>query len=66
MVVEDFEFLSPHSVAEAVSLHSKHGEDSRYFAGGTNLLYMMKRGVRKPRYLINLKTIRESRFHHFR
>ncbi|MDA4131428.1 MAG: FAD binding domain-containing protein [Thaumarchaeota archaeon] len=59
MVVEEFAFLNPRSIAEAVSLHTKYGEDSRFFAGGTNLLYMMKRGVRKPRYLINLKTIRD-------
>jgi xanthine dehydrogenase YagS FAD-binding subunit len=59
LAVEEFEFLNPTTVAEALSFRAKYGKDSRFFAGGTNLLYMMKRGVRKPRYLINLKSIRD-------
>jgi xanthine dehydrogenase YagS FAD-binding subunit len=58
-MIEDFELLSPDSVNEAISYQSKFGKDARFFAGGTNLIYMMKRGVRSPRYLINLKTIQD-------
>jgi len=55
--MHDFAFLRPDTVAEAVVLKKEFGSDSTFVAGGTNLLYLMKRGVRKPRYLINLKDI---------
>jgi len=55
--VHDFVLLEPESLEEAISLRSKH-QDSTYIAGGTNLLYMVRRGVRRPKYLINLKSIR--------
>ncbi|MHB8566394.1 MAG: FAD binding domain-containing protein [Nitrososphaerales archaeon] len=53
----EFDYLSPNSVSEAIALKEKYGQDSTYVAGGTNLLYLMKRGVRTPKYLINIKDI---------
>lgn len=55
----DFTCLDAESAREAIELKSKYGSDSVYVAGGTNLLYLMKRGVRSPKYLINLKNIKD-------
>ena len=56
-MINDFAYLECGSVKEAVELRAKYGDDSTFMAGGTNLLYMMKRGVRKPKFLVNLKNI---------
>ena len=53
----DFDYLNPTSLSEAIALKEKYGENATFIAGGTNLLYLMKRGVRKPKYLINIKNI---------
>lgn len=56
--MHDFDLLCPETVSEAVALKKKLGSGSVFLAGGTNLLYLMKRGVRKPSTLINLKGIK--------
>jgi len=56
-LINDFTYLDSRSVKEAIELRAKYPEDSTFVAGGTNLLYLMKRGVRKPKYLINIKSI---------
>ena len=55
--MHDFSLLRPDTVANAIALKKKFGSDSTFVSGGTNLLYLMKRGVRRPKYLINLKDI---------
>ncbi len=55
--MHDFTYLEAASVEEAVALSAKYGADSAMLAGGTNLLYLMKRGVRLPKYLINIKGV---------
>ncbi len=56
-MLDDFDYLTPRSLSEAIALRAKYGDESTYVAGGTNLLYLMKREVRKPKYLINIKEI---------
>jgi xanthine dehydrogenase YagS FAD-binding subunit len=60
--MESFELINPTSVKDAISYRLKFPDNSRFFAGGTNLLYLMKRRVRDPHYLINLKRIKELEF----
>jgi xanthine dehydrogenase YagS FAD-binding subunit len=56
-----FELLSPRSIDEAVDLSARHGFDSALMAGGTDLLDQLKQHRRTPRFVINLKTIRDLR-----
>lgn len=55
--VKDFNFLNPETVEEAISLRMKYGDEAMFVSGGTNVLYMMKRDVRRPKYLINIKNV---------
>lgn len=56
--MHDFTHLTPDTIKEALALKAEHGEDATFMSGGTNVLYMMKRDVRKPKYLINLKNVK--------
>jgi len=53
-----FEYLSPTTLPEALSLLSTHCDQAKILAGGTDLLIQMKVDEVKPRYLIDLKRIR--------
>ena len=52
-----FELHQPNSVAAASALLAQHGEEARLYAGGTELLLVMKEGLLRPRHLVDLKTI---------
>jgi len=54
-----FEYFSPKSVAEAVSLKAKHGSNAMYTAGGTDLYPNMKRRQLTPQTLIGLRELKE-------
>src|SRR5881296_848746 len=49
------------SVAEAVALRQRFGEDAAVYAGGTELLLAMKLGVARWPHLIDIKPIAELR-----
>ncbi|MFQ6099813.1 MAG: FAD binding domain-containing protein [Anaerolineae bacterium] len=54
ILVHEFEYVEPKSVAEAISLLSEYGERAQVMAGGTNLLVWMKMEQRSPECLINI------------
>ncbi len=57
MTIRSFELLQPRSLAEAVDMLKKHGDDARAIAGGTTLVILMKqRAVYYP-FLVDLQTI---------
>jgi len=56
-VLRPFEIHQPASVAEASRLRSQFGDDSAFYAGGTELLLVMKEGLLRYTQLIDLKTI---------
>lgn len=55
--MRDFTYVNSGSVEEAIKSRVNNGDDATFISGGTNLLYLMKRDVRRPKYLINLKNI---------
>ncbi|MCW9036112.1 MAG: 4-hydroxybenzoyl-CoA reductase subunit beta [Rhodospirillales bacterium] len=57
-VLPDFEILCPNSAEEAAQMASKKGE-SRYMAGGTDFMPNMRRGLEKPKAVIDLSGIGE-------
>ena len=61
MPLPRFDYLRPKTVQEVVDLLAEHGEDARIFAGGTDLLVLMRDKIIRPRYLIDVKDIGELR-----
>ena len=57
--MENFEYFEPQTVKEAVVLLGQYKRGAKLLAGGTDLMVGMKEGFVNPRYLINLKTIKE-------
>jgi xanthine dehydrogenase YagS FAD-binding subunit len=56
-----FEYASPATTAQAVSLLSASSGNAEVLAGGTDLLALMKDDVVHPKRLVNIKDIRELR-----
>ena len=54
-----FEYHAPTSLSEALGYLSKHNNNAKVFAGGTDLFVSMKRREIVPEHLINLKGIEE-------
>ncbi len=57
--MEDFEFLRPTTVKEAVSLLAQHKGKSRVIAGGQSLVPMLRGNLISPAYIIGLEAIPE-------
>ena len=62
MGLRPFEYVEPVSVAEASRFLAEHPEDARIYAGGTSLLLLMKQGIVRPDYLVNIKRIPGLRY----
>ena len=54
-----FRLEEPESVQEASQLLARHGDSARVYAGGTELLLVMKEGLAHYERLINVKKIRD-------
>ena len=57
MVLRRFDVHKATSVAEAVALRQRYGDDGAVYAGGTELLLAMKLGVARWPHLIDIKPI---------
>ncbi len=70
-VAQDFQYVKPTTLNEAVALLAEHGEKSRILAGGTDLALKIKEGVETPNIVIDIKgletlhsiTVQENRLH---
>lgn len=56
---QEFDYFTPKSTQEAISLLSKYGSDAKIIAGGTDLIVQMKLEKVSPVYLINILHIPE-------
>jgi len=59
---QEFEFVEPHTVEEAVKWMATFGRRARFMAGGTDLIVRMKMGRVHPEVLINLSKIPALRY----
>jgi hypothetical protein len=59
ILVHEFTYMEPASVAEAIRLLATHGEAARVLAGGTDLLVQMKMERLKPAVLIGIRKLAE-------
>ncbi|HYX86057.1 MAG TPA: xanthine dehydrogenase family protein subunit M [Gaiellales bacterium] len=54
MIPQEFDYEHPTSVADAISLLGRHGENARLLAGGHSLVPMMKLRLAAPEALIDI------------
>lgn len=57
MYPAEFEYFAPATVAEALALLARYGDDAKILAGGQSLLPMMKLRIASPKYLIDVNRI---------
>ncbi|MEP2704043.1 MAG: xanthine dehydrogenase family protein subunit M [Roseibium sp.] len=57
MIPGEFEYHRPSSVAEAVAILVKHGDEARPLSGGHSLIPMMKLRMAAPEHLVDLGNI---------
>ena len=57
--MQAFEYVSPGTVQEAVSLLGASWDDAQVLAGGTDLISLMKEYLHTPKRLVNIKGIKE-------
>jgi len=58
-MISDFEYIAPKTLKEALGLLDQYKDDYKIIAGGQSLLIMMRQGLIKPKYLIDIKGISE-------
>jgi carbon-monoxide dehydrogenase medium subunit len=62
MIPGQFEYHRPTSVADAVGLLAKLGEEARVVAGGHSLIPMMKLRMAQPDHLVDLQDVSELKY----
>ncbi|MCZ6907856.1 MAG: FAD binding domain-containing protein, partial [Deltaproteobacteria bacterium] len=62
MTPSSFEYYSPASLKDALSLLSTHVEDAKLLAGGQSLLPLMKLRLAKPKVVIDMSRIQELNY----
>jgi len=60
MILDNFEYFTPHNLVEASRLLIKYGLNSRILAGGTDLVAKMQKEREKPSHVIDLKNIQPT------
>jgi carbon-monoxide dehydrogenase medium subunit len=56
-MLRPFELHQPATVQEASRLRGRYGDDAGFYAGGTELLLVLKEGLLRYAHLVDLKTI---------
>jgi carbon-monoxide dehydrogenase medium subunit len=56
-VLRPFALHRPSSLGEIADLLDAHGDEAALYAGGTELLLLMKEGLLRPRHLIDVKRV---------
>lgn len=58
-MIEDFEYLAPKTLKEALALLAKYQDDCKVICGGQSLLILMRQRLVAPKYLLDIKGISE-------
>ena len=61
MALPDFQLLRPRTTAEAVELLAKHAANAQIVAGGTDLIPSLGQHLFAPRFLVDIRGIKELR-----
>src|SRR5579859_496064 len=54
MIPAAFDYLTPHSVEEAVAMLAEHGDDAKILAGGQSLIPAMRFRLASPAVLVDI------------
>ncbi len=57
MIPQSFKYESPGTIAEAISLLQKYGDEAKILSGGHSLIPMMKLRLATPEYVIDINNI---------
>ena len=57
MIAQSFQYESPGTIAEAISLLQKYGDEAKILSGGHSLIPMMKLRFASPGYVIDINNI---------
>ncbi len=57
MIPQSFQYESPGTIADAISLLQKYGDEAKILSGGHSLIPMMKLRFATPEYLIDINNI---------
>ncbi len=60
MALPYFEIYRPKTIDDALEFLSKHGEEAKPLAGGTELLIHLRNRVIKPKYLLDLSSLKNE------
>ncbi|NOX16760.1 MAG: xanthine dehydrogenase family protein subunit M, partial [Chlorobi bacterium] len=60
--MKSFEYIQPKKLSDAAKINAKNKNSSLLYAGGTDLLGLMKDDILQPEKLINLKNFKELDF----
>jgi carbon-monoxide dehydrogenase medium subunit len=58
-MIQDFTYLKPDSLEEALSMLAEHADDGKLICGGQSLLIVMREGMVTTDYLIDIKHLKE-------
>jgi CO/xanthine dehydrogenase FAD-binding subunit len=61
-MIRDFEYFSPKTLEEALTLLNEYGDECKVIAGGQSLLILMRQGLVAPEYLVDIKGISELNY----
>lgn len=61
MPLPKFDYLRPRTTEELAAALAEHGADAKLFAGGTDLIVLMRDKLVRPKYVIDIKGIEELR-----
>ncbi|RMD94988.1 MAG: xanthine dehydrogenase family protein subunit M [Calditrichaeota bacterium] len=62
MIPASFEYFTPTTLPEAISLLTKYGDEAKILAGGHSLIPMMKLRLATPAYLIDINKISDLEY----
>ena len=60
--MNDFNFHTPATIAEAHGLLDQHGDEARILSGGTGLINMMKQNLIAADHLVSLQNVPDLKF----
>jgi len=63
-MIKDFEYFSPKTLEEALTLLDKYQDECKVIAGGQSLLILMRQGLVAPEHLVDIKGITELDYIH--
>ena len=62
MRLPKFEYITPKTIDEAISIILEEKDDAKIIAGGTDILFNMSKRVMTPKYLVNIKEIKDLEY----